>query len=113
MKLSQVSKEELSRWIAEKNESPMNFVNTCRDSEYGWWKRRYFDGAWIVESRSYDEPEIAMRMLNKSSKRFVLTALQIQARIDYYGNREESVSLERAVAEAFALAHGWTEKASQ
>ena len=124
-KASDLTDDELSRVIAESFEPPSHFVNTCRDSEHGWWRRRYLNG-WIVEPRSFSEPEIVVRLL-----KWLLTQPDWQCVIGDEWPRPlieiemtptedgwksgkrgfclQSSNIERVIAEAVAIAKGAAE----
>ena len=119
--ISSLTKEELSRWIAEKME-PLATVKwvadkSCLfwDSTGGWWKT--YQGSFTqvaTQPSPYDDPEIVMRLLKK--ERFIGVVQGFGSDYGKYSATFSSVagtqvsgwcnSLERAIAEAFALANG-------
>lgn len=96
MKISEWSERELSAWIAEKNEPKLP------DDHHGIW-----------HPRPYTDPEICLRLLKENLQhgfriRRTETNEILFIRIEDHGLHKGSAcqTLERVVAEAWALAHG-------
>ncbi len=110
-----MTKDELSRWIAEKME-PVALATGQTD----WWQyQRHNEDT--RRPRPYDDPEIAMRLLNHDgfvSLNFLEPGVYEaifcgeDVHTDQCGDKmatSQSTAPERAIAEAFALANGWPE----
>lgn len=134
MTISEVSDQELSRWIAEKLEPEPEKINEHGDSRGGWWLWCYqhrLHGTEIVDTGKWqprnvvNDPALTVKLIEHSG--FVSLFLledgkepciyhaefcgAVSHSLDCGENMRVASNPDpgRAIAEAFALANGWIE----